>query len=84
MWLAKNYPEKINRLITLATKFHWDEIIAAKEVKILNAEAMEIGYAKSSGDAHCETAFIFRIHIVVSYNPYCYRNSGIYNKCRFG
>jgi len=41
MWLAKNYPEKINKLITLATKFYWDEIIATKEIKMLNAEAIE-------------------------------------------
>ncbi len=41
MWLAKNYPEKINRLITLATKFYWDETIASKEIKMLNAETIE-------------------------------------------
>src|SRR5437773_2093378 len=25
MYIAKHYPEKIKKLITLATKFHWDE-----------------------------------------------------------
>ena len=36
MYLAKHRPEKINKLITLATKYHWDEVIAAKEVQMLN------------------------------------------------
>jgi pimeloyl-ACP methyl ester carboxylesterase len=41
MYLAKNYPEKIERIITLATKFYWDEAVAANEVKMLNAETIE-------------------------------------------
>ncbi len=28
---ARHHPERIGRLITLATKFHWDEAIAAKQ-----------------------------------------------------
>lgn len=38
MYLAKKYPEKINKIITLATKFHWDEDIAAKEMQQLNPD----------------------------------------------
>lgn len=38
MYLAKRYPEKISRLITLATKFHWDEATAVKEIKMLDPE----------------------------------------------
>lgn len=34
--LAKYSPEKVNKLITLATKYHWDEATAAKEVKMLD------------------------------------------------
>ena len=41
MHLAKQHPGKVNKLITLATKFHWDETIAAKEVKMLNAATIK-------------------------------------------
>jgi pimeloyl-ACP methyl ester carboxylesterase len=41
MYLAKNYPDKINRVVTLATKFHWDETIAAREVQMLNPDKIE-------------------------------------------
>jgi pimeloyl-ACP methyl ester carboxylesterase len=37
MWLAKHHPGKITGVITLATKFYWDEAVAAKEVKMLDA-----------------------------------------------
>lgn len=40
MFIAKHYPECINRIITLATKFHWDEETAAKEVKMLDADTI--------------------------------------------
>jgi pimeloyl-ACP methyl ester carboxylesterase len=38
MYIAKHHPERINKIITLATKFNWDETIAANETKMLNAE----------------------------------------------
>ena len=41
MYLAKNHPQKIKKIITLATKFTWDESIAAQEIKMLNAEKIE-------------------------------------------
>ena len=41
MYLAKHHPDKIGKLITLATKYHWDEAIAAKEVQMLNPEKIE-------------------------------------------
>src|SRR5690349_11963886 len=31
MYLAKYHPERVNKIITLATKFNWDETIAANE-----------------------------------------------------
>jgi pimeloyl-ACP methyl ester carboxylesterase len=40
--LAKHHPELVMRIITLGTKFHWDEATAAKEVKMLDAEAISI------------------------------------------
>ncbi|HMK05299.1 MAG TPA: alpha/beta hydrolase [Ferruginibacter sp.] len=41
MYLAKHYPGKINKVITLATKFSWNRAIAEKEIKMLNAEKIE-------------------------------------------
>jgi pimeloyl-ACP methyl ester carboxylesterase len=38
LWLAHLHPERIDKIITLGTKFDWDEASAAKEVKKLNAE----------------------------------------------
>jgi pimeloyl-ACP methyl ester carboxylesterase len=42
MYIAKHNHEKINKLITLATKFYWDENIAAKEIKMLDAATIEL------------------------------------------
>ena len=41
MFLAKYHPQKIKKIITLATKFKWDQAIAANEIKMLNAEKIE-------------------------------------------
>lgn len=41
MYLAKHHPKKIQKIITLATKFTWDEAIAANEIKMLNADKIE-------------------------------------------
>ena len=41
MYLAKTYPGKIDKLITLATKFQWDTEIAAREIKMLDPEKIE-------------------------------------------
>ncbi len=38
LYLAKFHPQKIKKAITLATKFYWDEAIAAKEEKLLDAD----------------------------------------------
>jgi pimeloyl-ACP methyl ester carboxylesterase len=37
MYVANRSPALVNKIITLATKFHWDEPIAAKETKMLDA-----------------------------------------------
>lgn len=34
---AKDFPERVNKIITLATKFLWTTAIAEKEIKLLNA-----------------------------------------------
>lgn len=41
MYLAKHYPGKVNKLVTLASKFYWDGSIAANEVKMLDATTIE-------------------------------------------
>ncbi|HRO43565.1 MAG TPA: alpha/beta hydrolase [Flavipsychrobacter sp.] len=41
MYLAKNFPERVSKVATLATKFYWDSATAAKEVQMLNAEKIE-------------------------------------------
>ena len=38
LYLAKHYPEKIDKVFTLATKFLWTEEIAQKEIRHLNPE----------------------------------------------
>ncbi|NML19928.1 alpha/beta hydrolase [Pseudoflavitalea sp. G-6-1-2] len=41
MYIARHYPGKISRLITLATKYEWSPEIAAKEGKNFDAEKIE-------------------------------------------
>lgn len=41
MYLAKHHPERVGKIVTLATKFHWDEATAAKETKMLDAAKIE-------------------------------------------
>ncbi len=36
MFLARHYPKRVDKIITLATKFSWDEAIAANEINMLN------------------------------------------------
>jgi esterase/lipase len=40
MYIGKYYPEKINKLITLATKFHWDKAVAEKEIKLMDTKTI--------------------------------------------
>jgi len=40
MYLAKDYPQLVDRIITLGTKFHWDEATGAREIKMLNPAAI--------------------------------------------
>jgi len=38
LYLAKEQPRLVSRIVTLATKFHWDETTAAREIKMLIPE----------------------------------------------
>lgn len=42
MYIAKHYPHKIFKVVTLATKFHWDEHIATRETQMLDPHQIEI------------------------------------------
>lgn len=41
MFFAQKYPQRVHKIITLATKFLWDEAIASKEIKMLQPAAIE-------------------------------------------
>jgi pimeloyl-ACP methyl ester carboxylesterase len=41
LYLAKHHPERIDKVITLATKFHWDDATAQKETGMLDPEKIE-------------------------------------------
>jgi pimeloyl-ACP methyl ester carboxylesterase len=41
MYLAKSFPARLQKVVTLATKYQWDETIAAKEIQMLNPEKIE-------------------------------------------
>ena len=41
IYLASQHPGLLSSVCTLATKFSWNEVIAAKEVKMLNPQMME-------------------------------------------
>ena len=42
LYLALNHPGKISKVITLGTKFHWDEATAQREIKMLDPETIEM------------------------------------------
>lgn len=55
MYLAKKHPERVGKIVTLATKFHWDEATAAKEVQMVNADKIEAklpAFAQALKDRH--------------------------------
>jgi pimeloyl-ACP methyl ester carboxylesterase len=41
LYLARQASQSVSRVITLATKFHWDEATAAKEVKMMDPEVIQ-------------------------------------------
>jgi len=41
IWGILVHTEKVNKVITLASKFYWDEAIAAREIKMLDADTLE-------------------------------------------
>jgi len=41
LYLARFYPDAVDSVITLGTKWHWDEKTSAKEVAMLNPQVIE-------------------------------------------
>lgn len=41
LYLAKQHPERVDKIVTLATKFHWDPAVAQKEMQMLDADKIE-------------------------------------------
>jgi pimeloyl-ACP methyl ester carboxylesterase len=41
MYMARHLNVKIGKIITLGTKFHWDEAVAAKETQMLQPDVIE-------------------------------------------
>lgn len=41
LYFAAQHPQKVAGVVTLATKFHWDETTAAKEITMLNPVKIE-------------------------------------------
>lgn len=55
MYLARHYPRHVQKLITLATKFDWNEEIAAKEKQMINPEKISAkvpAFAESLAKRH--------------------------------
>ncbi|WP_212000466.1 alpha/beta fold hydrolase [Chitinophaga sp. HK235] len=55
MYLARHYPEKIGRVMTLATKYNWNEATASNEVKQLDPVLIEEkvpGFARILQERH--------------------------------
>jgi pimeloyl-ACP methyl ester carboxylesterase len=42
LWLAYLYPDVVNSIVTLGTKFDWNKESAAREVEKMNAEKIEL------------------------------------------
>ena len=40
LWLARHHPARIGKVFTLATKFEWSPEIAAREIRMLDAETI--------------------------------------------
>lgn len=40
LYLARHYPELVDKIVTLATKLAWNEALAAKEIKMLQPEVI--------------------------------------------
>ncbi len=57
LWLARFYPDRVGKIMTLGTKLDWNEATAEKETKLLNAEKITAkvpAFAAELQDRHGE------------------------------
>jgi len=55
LYLARHHQQLIDKIVTLGTKFHWDEATAAREVRMLDAAAIEVkvpAFAAALAETH--------------------------------
>jgi pimeloyl-ACP methyl ester carboxylesterase len=52
MYLAAHHPDVVEKLVTLGTKYEWNETIAAKEAGMLDPEAIERKIPKFAVQLH--------------------------------
>jgi pimeloyl-ACP methyl ester carboxylesterase len=55
MYMAMTQPKLLQKVVTLATKFHWDAGVVAKEVQMLDADKIEAkvpAFAKALKERH--------------------------------
>lgn len=65
LYLARQQPHLVTRVITLATKFHWDEATAAREVKMLQPDVIEQKvpqFAQALRERHAPTDWTEVLH----------------------
>lgn len=58
MYIACKYPGRVERIITLGTKYHWDEPTAVQEIQMLNADRIEAklpAFATALSERHAPT-----------------------------
>jgi pimeloyl-ACP methyl ester carboxylesterase len=52
IYMAKHFPEKITGVITLGTKFHWNEATAVKEASMLDADIIQQKFPEFATQLH--------------------------------
>lgn len=55
MYMAMKQPKLLQKVVTLATKFHWDTAVAAREMQMLDADKIEAkvpAFAKALKERH--------------------------------
>ncbi len=65
LYLASKYPKRIERIVTLATKFDWSPEISKKEIQMLNPELIKEkipAFAKALKDRHTPNNWELVLH----------------------
>lgn len=65
LYLASRHPGRVGKIITLGTKFSWDAVIAAREVKLLDPKKIEEkvpAFARQLKQTHGEDQWAMLLH----------------------